>query len=77
MKVKIHFNRVNMQRGDARVWSAHTSKSCNMAEVVEVRHRGKIVLRTEFSPNGKQPRAKLITNGTVKFEGNTAVVEVL
>lgn len=77
MKVKIHFNRVNMQRGDSRVWSAHTSKSCNQAEIVEVRYKGKVILRTDFNPTGAQPRAKMIANGTVRFIGNTAIVEVL
>lgn len=58
MKTKIHFNRVNMGRKDPRVWSAHTSRSCNMSEVIEIRHEGKVVARTVFMPNKKDnPRA--------------------
>lgn len=76
MKVKIHFNRVNMQRNDDRVWSAHTSKSCNMAEKIVVMHNGKVVLETVFRPEAKQPRAYLCANGEVTYKGKTAIVTV-
>ena len=77
MKVKIHFNRVNMQRKDPRVWSAHTSKSCNMSEVVEIRHKGKVVARTVFQPDKKSnPRAWVEAYGNVSYEGNLTVVSV-
>jgi hypothetical protein len=27
LKTRIHFNRINMQRGKKEVWTAHTSKA--------------------------------------------------
>lgn len=76
MKIKIHFNRVNMQRGDSRVWSAHAYNACNMAERVVVRHKGKVVLETVYKPNATQPRAYLLANGKAHLEGRTAIVEI-
>jgi len=78
VKVKVHFNRINMQRKDIRVWSAHTSKSCNMSEVVEIRHKGKLIARTVFQPGKKQnPRAWVELSGEVTHEGDVTVVNVL
>lgn len=77
MKVKIHFNRVNMQRGDSRVWSAHTSKACNMSETIEIRHKGKVVARTVFKPTKKDnPRAWVETSGQVSYKDGITTVEV-
>ena len=77
MKVKIHFNRVNMQRGDNRCWSAHTSKACNMSETVEIRYKGKTIAKTIFKPTKKDnPRAWIETQGIVSHEGDITVIEV-
>lgn len=76
MKIKIHFNRVNMQRGDNRVWTAHTYKNCNQAQKIVVRHGNKTVLKTVFKPKAAQPRAYLEVDGNVHYEGNTLFVEV-
>lgn len=53
LKTKIHFNRINMQRKDPRVWSAHTSKSCNPSEKIVVKHNGVTVLGNRVQP--RQP----------------------
>jgi hypothetical protein len=76
LKTKIHFNRIAMARKDPRVWSAHNSRACNMAEKVVVVHNGQKVLETVFNPEGKQPRAYLVAYGKVRHEGKTAIVEV-
>ena len=76
-KVRLHFNRVNMQRKDSRVWSAHTSRACNMSEVVEIRHEGKVVARTVFQPTKKDnPRAWIEARGHVTVENGITVVNV-
>ena len=39
-------------------------------------HNGVVVARTVFNPEGQQPRAWVEVLGTVRHEGNRAVVEV-
>jgi hypothetical protein len=69
-KVKIHFNRPNMQRGLPTVWSAHTATSCNPSEKVIVVHNGVVVLETVYKPDGQQPRGYLSTRGVVTTDAN-------
>jgi hypothetical protein len=76
LKTRIHFNRVNMSRKDPRVWSAHTSQSCNQSEKIIVRHNGQTVLETVFNPDGQQPRAYLETTAHVYQENGVTVIEV-
>lgn len=76
LKTKIHFNRVNMQRKDSRVWSAHNSHGCHMSETVRVVHNGVVVLETVFNPGATQPRAYMLVKGNIRQEGNVTVVEV-
>lgn len=65
-----------MARKDPRVWSAHNSHSCNMSEKIVVMHNGKKVIETVFNPEGKQPRAYLLTYATVRHENGVTIVEV-
>lgn len=51
--VMVHFNRINMQRGDARVWTVHTSQACHQVTAVDIR----VPLRSVFKKDGRQPRA--------------------
>lgn len=76
MKIKLHFNRVAMQRLDPRVWSAHTSKACNQSTEVLIRHMGRIIGKTVFRKDAAQPRAYVEFAGTVEkdAEGNTVIV---
>jgi hypothetical protein len=77
LKTKIHFNRINMQRGDARVWSAKNSKSCNPSEKIVVMHNGQIILETVFKPEATQPRAYMLAYGNVSTDAHgVTVVEV-
>jgi hypothetical protein len=76
VKIKLHFSRVNMQRRDPRVWSAHTHKSCNQSESVLIRHGGKLIGRTVFREGAEQPRAYIEFAGTVERDdqGNAVIV---
>jgi hypothetical protein len=77
MKVKLHFNRINMQRKDSRVWSAHTSKSCNMSETIDISHNGKIIGKAVYNPNKKDnPRAWVEFNGEVTSREGRTIIEV-
>ena len=50
-----HFNRINMQRGDPKVWTVHIKGTCLQAEEVKF----KVPVETRYVPNGRQPRATL------------------
>jgi len=50
-----HFNRINMQRGDPRVWTVHFRGQCIQCEEIIAN----VPTYTEYKPNGKQPRAKI------------------
>jgi hypothetical protein len=76
MKVKLHFNRINMARRLREVWSAHTYRSCNSSEQVLIRHKGKIIGRTIFKPDAKQPRAFIELDGEVVYENGHAIIDV-
>lgn len=76
MKIKLHFNRINMQRGKAAVWTAHTSRKCEQSGLIVVRHQGREVLRTVFNPEATQPRAYLSINGTVTRNGRNIYIDV-
>lgn len=54
-KFKLHFNRINMQRGNPNVWTVHTSKVCIQVEQVKCY----VPLETIFKKDGPQPRAYL------------------
>lgn len=60
-KFKLHFNRINMQRGNPGVWTIHRSDRCIAATKV-VSH---VEMHTVFVPEGKQPRAYLTGEGVV------------
>ena len=65
-----------MQRGDKRVWSAHTSKSCNPSEKVVIVRDGEVLLETVFNEGGKQPRAYLRVTGHVHKVGSVTYIEI-
>lgn len=76
MKIKLHFNRINMQRNDDRVWSAHTHVSCNSAETVVIRHKGKVIGKTVFKPQAKQPRAFVEFAGEVVHDNGQTYIDI-
>lgn len=76
LKTRLHFNRVNMQRGKKEVWTASNSKACNQAEKLIIMHNGEIVAETVYNPAAKQPRAYFVTSAKVRYKGKVAIVEV-
>ena len=76
MKIKSHFNRVNMQRGKLEVWTAHTTRKCEQSSLIVIRHKGQEVLRTVFNPKSRQPRAYLSLNGKLKRNGRNIYIDV-
>lgn len=76
LKTKLHFNRVNMIRGNPNVWTAHNSRGCFGATKLVIMHGGKVVAETVFNPEARQPRAYFTAQGSVKYKGSTAIIEV-
>lgn len=72
-KFKLHFNRVNMQRGNPKIWTIHFSDRCIQA--VRVIVQGK--LESIFKPEARQPRAYFTGRGTVTFKGETAILTTI
>jgi hypothetical protein len=50
---KLHFNRINMQRGDPRVWTVRFRGVCHQCIGVSLL----IPAITTYDPAGRQPRA--------------------
>lgn len=66
-----HFNRINMQRGDPKVWTVHFRGQCIQASNI----RFEVPMTTRYRPTGAQPRATLRGKASdVRFEGETVVV---
>lgn len=76
LKTKLHFNRINMQRKDSRVWTASNSQGCNQAERIVLTRNGEVIAETTFDPAARQPRAYFTVYGTVTYKGKTTIVEV-
>lgn len=76
LKTKMHFNRVNMQRGNPNVWTAHNSRGCFGAEKLVIMHDGKVVAETVFDPKARQPRAYFVAYAEVKYRDKKAIIEV-
>jgi hypothetical protein len=51
-----HFNRINMQRGDPRVWTVHFRGQCIPCTSITFT----VPTYTTYDPDGKQPRAKMV-----------------
>jgi hypothetical protein len=76
VKTRLHFNRVNMQRGNPNVWTAHNSHGCFQAEEIVIMHDGKVVAHTVFKPEARQPRAYFVAQAKVKTKGKQVIIEV-
>ena len=70
LKFRLHFNRINMQRGNPNVWTVHNSHGCFQAKEIEVL----VPIKTIFNPQGKQPRAYFSGYGFIRYEGKTLFV---
>ena len=58
---RYHFNRINMQRGDPRVWTVHTRGQCIQTEQI----RCKVPVESRYRPTAQQPRAYFVGKGRV------------
>lgn len=65
-KFRLHFNRINMQRGKDTVWTIHRSDRCIPARQVKVY----VETETVFRPEATQPRAWFQGEGVVLDCGN-------
>jgi len=66
LKFRAHFNRINMQRGNPRVWTVHNSRGCFQGtEIIS-----KVPMETVFNPTGRQPRAYFTGYANVKQVGD-------
>lgn len=61
MRFKVHFNRINMQRGKDTIWTVHTSKQCIPAREVKIH----VPIETIYRPTARQPRAYMVGDGTI------------
>lgn len=68
--LKVHFNRVNMQRGKSEVWTAHSSKRCNQTSKISFVKDGEVICETIFNPSARQPRAFFKLKATPIYEPN-------
>jgi hypothetical protein len=67
-----HFNRVNMQRKLAQVWTVHFRGTCYQVESIKF----KVPTTTRFVPEGRQPRATMRgLASTVTVSNGQAVVQ--
>ncbi len=71
LKFRLHFNRINMQRGNPNVWTVHTSRKCFQGDEVHIR----VPLITVFKKNGPQPRAYCTGYGFVYSIDGVIIVD--
>jgi phage antirepressor YoqD-like protein len=76
LKTKLHFNRVNMQRGNPNIWTAHNSRGCFQTKKLVIMHNGKILAETVFKPDAPQPRAYFVAKAEVKCRSSKVIIEV-
>lgn len=68
----LHFNRINVQRGDPDVWTVHLSDQCIQTKHVECRVTIKTVYR---GATARQPRAYFKGKGRILVkEGQVVIV---
>ena len=70
VKFRVHFNRVNMQRGNPNIWTVHTSKACHQGRSVRIL----VPVETVYNPEGRQPRAYFSGRGRIKDDNGTIVL---
>jgi hypothetical protein len=69
-KFKLHFNRVNMQRGNPNIWTVHQSGICYQVQDVVCMAR----VQSVYRPDRPQPRAYFTGIGVVVVAGSTAYI---
>lgn len=72
--IRVHFNRIAMQRGNPRVWSIQMSDRCLHAREVWM----VVPMRTEFKPDKRtNPRAFFTCRGYVRYNHTTQIATIL
>ena len=71
LKFRLHFNRINMQRGNPNVWTVHNCRGCFQGQRVLVY----VPLESVFNKDGKQPRAYFTGKGIVisRHDGSISI----
>lgn len=71
--IRVHFNRIAMQRGDPRVWSIQMSDRCYHARGVMM----DVPMRTEYKPEKRDnPRAFFQCYGYLRFNRQSEVATI-
>lgn len=70
LKFRLHFNRINMQRGNPNVWTVHNSRGCFQAQKVVVM----VPVESVFKKDGRQPRAYFSGSATLSRLHNGALL---
>jgi len=69
-KFRLHFNRINMQRGNPNVWTVHMSGVCHQVKLV----KPYVPMETRYVPNGPQPRAYFVGRGYLYVRKGVAYI---
>lgn len=67
----LHFNRINVQRGDPDVWTVHLSDQCIQTKHVDCRVRIETVYR---GATARQPRAYFKGKGRVIVRDDLVII---
>jgi hypothetical protein len=70
---RVHFNRINMQRGNPNVWTVHNSRGCFQGKKVV----SLVPMQTVYKPEARQPRAYFVCKAVVHVHGSTIVLTIL
>lgn len=68
LMTKVHFNRIEMQRGGDYVWTVHSAEGCFQVKEVAIH----TLLTTVYNPRGVQPRAYFKGRSRVEVQGDIA-----
>jgi len=72
LKFRLHFNRINMQRGNPNVWTVHNCRGCFQTHKVILR----VPVETIFKKDARQPRAYFSGYGYLNRFDN-GIIEIL
>ena len=70
LMTRVHFNRIEMQRGGSHVWTVHNSLGCFQVKSVVMN----AAMQTVFKPDGVQPRAYFKGPAVVEVRDGIAVL---
>lgn len=68
---RVHFNRINMQRGNPKVWTVHTSKGCVQTKEVCC---WAPMMSVYKGTNARQPRAFMEGRGIIRVFPDRVII---